>query len=243
MKIKRFRNENLRNEEWFQFYTEFKTLVEQYTPAALNIDTLFATFLTLYDNADNTLEVIRKSAITEQLAEADNARDIVFRGFVEAVKSGLHHFDANRREAAKRLQIALNHYGNIARKSYDEETASIYNFLQEMNGAYAADVATLNLTDWITQLDADNRAFDALQQARYTEGEAKTDIRVVEVRKELDRNYRDILDRIDASILLNGETQYAPFVKALNIRVEHYSDIIAQRKGRAAKKKDDEKES
>jgi hypothetical protein len=58
-----------------------------------------------------------------------------------------------------------------------------------------------------------------------------------------DSNYRDMLDRIDASIPMNGETQYAPFVKALNIRAEHYSDITVQRKGRAAKKKVDSKES
>jgi hypothetical protein len=238
MKIKRFRNEILRNEEWFQFYTEFKALVEYYTPAVLNIDALFPAFLTLYGSADEAMEVIRKSATTEQIAEADNARDTVFRGLAEAVKSSLYHFDIGKREAAKRLQTVLSHYGNIARKSYDEETASIYNFLQELNGAYAADVTALNLTDWLTQLDADNHAFDALLQARYAEGEAKPDIRTLEVRRELDRNYRDMLDRIDASILLNGETQYAPFVKALNIRVEHYSNIIALRKGRAAKKKD-----
>jgi hypothetical protein len=38
MKTKRFTNEDLRNEEWLRFYTGFKTLVEQYTPVALNID-------------------------------------------------------------------------------------------------------------------------------------------------------------------------------------------------------------
>jgi hypothetical protein len=232
MKFRRFRIEDLKNEEWFQFYTEFKTLAEQYSPATLNIDALFATFLSLYAGADAALEIIRKSAATEQLAETDHARDVVFRGFSDTVKAGLSHFDSAKREAARRLEIVLNHYGNIARKSYDEETATIYNFLQEVNGVHAADVAALGLGEWVSKLDADNKAFDALLQTRYTENAGKPDVRMSEIRRETDRNYRDMLDRIDASILLNGEKQYVSFVNALNIRAEHYANIIAQRKGR-----------
>jgi hypothetical protein len=238
MKCKRFRIENLRHEEWFQFYTEFKTLVGQYTPSGLNIDVLFALFVTLYVRADEALEIIRKSVMTEQLAEADHVRDVTFRGFADAVKSGLSHFDPIRREAARQLKIVFDHYGNLARKLYDEETASIYNFLQEINGVHAAHIATLGLGEWVSRLEADNKAFDALQQTRYAEGAGKPDLRMIEIRRETDRTYRDMLDRIDASILLNGEAPYAPFVNAHNIRVEHYADILAQRKGRNAKRKE-----
>jgi hypothetical protein len=239
MKCKRFNLANLRNEEWFQFFTEFKALVEQYYPGMLNIEELFAVFIMLYVDVDQALEVIRKSATTEQLVEADNDRDIDFRGFVDAVKSALSHFDPAKSEAARRLQIVLDQYGNVARKSYDAETASIYNLVQEMNGAHAADIALLGLGDWITRLDADNKAFEVLKNTRYSEEEGKPAFRVRELRKKIDSNYRDMLDRIDASILLNGETQYAAFVNAHNIRVDHYNNIIAQRKGRNAKKKDE----
>jgi hypothetical protein len=238
MKCKRLKIEDLRHEEWFQFYTEFKTLARQYTPTALNINALFDTFVTLYDRADEALEVIRKSATTEQLAEADHVRDVTFRGFADAVKSGLSHFDPARREAARKLQIVFDHYGNIARKLYDEETASLYNFLQEMNTLHATAVTALGLGEWVSRLDADNRAFDALRQTRYAEDAGKPDLRMIEIRRETDRTFRDMLDRLDASILLHGEAPYAPFVIALNIRIEHYTNIIAQRKGRAAKKKD-----
>jgi hypothetical protein len=242
MKCKRFRIEDLRHEEWFQFYTEFKTLAEQHDPSALNIDALFATFVILYARADEALEIIRKSAATEQMAEADHARDVTFRGFSDAVKSGLSHFDPSRREAARQLKIVFDHYGNIARKAYDEETASIRNLLQEMNGVHAADIATLGLGEWVSRLEADNNAFDAFQQTRYAEGAGKPELRMIEIRRETDRACRDMLDRIDASILLNGEAPYAPFVNALNVRTGRYIDILARRKGhaaKAAKKKDD----
>ena len=238
MKCKRFRNEDLRNEEWFQFYTEFKTLVEQYNPETLDIDTLFTQFLSLYNDADEALEVIRKSADTKQIADADTTRDNVFRGFADAVKSAQNHFDSAKREAANRLQIVFDHYGNIARKSYDEETASIYNFIQDMKGSSAAEITTLGLGDWVTQLDSDNQAFEALMVDRYDETSSKTSLRMAEVRKETDRCYRDILDRLDALILINGNNDYTPFVKDLDTRVDRYSNIIAQRKGRSAAKKE-----
>jgi hypothetical protein len=229
----------LRNAEWFQFFTEFKSLVKLYHPDVLNIEALFAVFVVLYADVDEAMEIIRKSATTEQLIEADNNRDAGFRGLSDAVKSSLNHFDPAKREAARRVQIVLDQYGNVARKPYDAETASIYNFVQEMNGAHADDIATLGLGDWVVRLDADNQTFEALKNTRYSEKEQKPVFRVKELRKKIDSNYRNMLDRIDASILLNGEAQYAAFVNAYNIRVDHYSNILAQRKGRNAKKNDE----
>jgi hypothetical protein len=40
MKILRIKLIRLRNEEWFNFFTEFKTFVTQSTPQALNIEAL-----------------------------------------------------------------------------------------------------------------------------------------------------------------------------------------------------------
>ena len=239
MKCNRFVVEKLRNEEWFQFYTEFKSLVEYYGADALNIDALFSAFVVLYADADEALEIIRKSAITMQLAESDTTRDGTLSGFNGAVKSALKHFDPLKCEAAKRVQIVIDTYGNMARKSYDDQTASIYNFLQEMNGKYAADISMLGLGDWVAQLDAENKAFDTLMQSRYAENSEKTNLRLQSIRLETDRNYRDTLDRIDAMILLNGNVPpLSTFVNELNTRTLRYENILAQRQGRAAAKKD-----
>ena len=106
-----------------------------------------------------------------------------------------------------------------------------------MNGKYAADVALLDLTDWVAQLDANNKAFDALMQNRYAEGSEKTNLRLQPIRIETDRNYRDTLDRLDALMLINGDAAYASFVNELNTRTVRFENILAQRKGRAAAKK------
>jgi hypothetical protein len=130
----------------------------------------------------------------------------------------------------------FDHYGDVVHKSYDAETATIYNFLQEVNENNANDIAVLDLSEWIRRLDVVNKAFDTLQKQRYDENAKKAKLRMADIRKETNRNYRSMLNHIDASILLNGEAQHAPFVNALSVRVEHYTNIIAQRKGRAKKK-------
>ncbi|MGC3979113.1 MAG: DUF6261 family protein [Paludibacteraceae bacterium] len=208
--------------------------MEQHTPKVLNIEALFAIFRKLYADMDEAMEIIRKSASTEQITDADIARDETFRGFADAVKSAAKHFNTEKKAAAKRLQIIFDHYGNIARKPYDEETASIYNFLQEIN-AQKADVTLLGLTDWATQLETENNTFDTLMKARYDETTSKTTLKMKQVRAETDRCYRDILDRLDALIIVNGETTYAPFVKDLAARVERFDNLLAQRKGVANK--------
>jgi len=243
MKCKRLKLEDLQNEEWFQFNTEFKSLVEQYTtPAALGIEELFEKYKPLYADADEALELIKKSATTEQLAEADNARDFLLRGFNNHVSAALTHFSEQKRTAAKHVTIAIDAYGNMARQNYDKQTASIYNFLQEMKGDYARSISVLGMNEWITLLETSNQEFSALMQTRYNETEAKTSLRMKEVRVETDRCFRDILDRLDALMLINGSGQYESFVNSLNTRIERYSNIIAQRKGRAAAKKNKEEE-
>ena len=70
---------------------------------------------------------------------------------------------------------------------------------------------------------------------RYTEESGKTMLQMKQVRTQIDASYRTITERINALILINGEADYANFVNELNQRIESYSVMLAQRKGRNAK--------
>ncbi|MDR1346151.1 MAG: DUF6261 family protein [Bacteroidales bacterium] len=241
MKILRVSFFRFRNEEWFQLYTEFRDLVLKFDPATLNISALWATFLTRYADADTAMEVIRKSADTARMAEADHVRDQTFRGFVDAVKSARNHFDPQKRAAAEQLTILFDHFGNLARKAPNEETAGIYNLLQELNGENAASTAStaalpvdiLGLRDWAVRLTADNEAYEALVKNRNTEIASRSKLRMKEVRQEVQEIYAQIVDRIEATIILNGETPiFTNFVNELNAFLKRYATVLAQRKGR-----------
>lgn len=216
--------------------TEFRDSMSQFNAQTLGIAEGFARFETLYTQELEALQVIRRSATTEQLATADAERDKLFRGFDDTARGMLNHFDPAKREAAARLRVVLDQYGNIARKPYDEETAAIGKLVGEAGGALATDIATLGLTEWLAELDRRNQVFDALMKSRYTEAAVRTELRMREVRLEVDTVYRAMADRLDALMLINGEAAYEPFVRELNARVDRYNDIIAQRRGRSESK-------
>jgi hypothetical protein len=238
MKIARINLSNLRNEEHFQFQTEFKDEINLFGAKTLNIETAFATYLPLYEQEEKALQLIRKSAATDQLIEADTERDDIYRGLVDAIKSALKHFDPNKRAAASRLKVLFDQYGNVARKPYDEETAAINKIMVESKGAYAADITALAISDWFTMLETKNNAFDTIMKSRYSEEAGKTELRMNQVRLEVDATYREIMDRIDALILINGHRGYENFTREHNARVDKFSNTLAQRAGRKAKKSD-----
>ncbi len=235
MKIARINLAHLRNEEHFQLQTEFKAEISQFSAKTLNIETAFASYLPLLQQEEEALQLIRKSATTEQLTDADIERDEIYRGLADAVKSALNHFDPAKRAAADRLKVLMDQFGNVARKPYNEETASISKLMVEVKGKYAGYVSTLGLTDWFTMLETKNNAFDALMKSRYSEDATRTELRMNQVRLAIDAAYREIVERIEALALVNGPLGYEAFIREHNARVDKFNNTLAQRVGRRAK--------
>jgi len=234
MKVEHLKLSHLRNDAHFQFFTDFKELVERFDATTLKIQTQFNTFLALFADEDTALKKIMKSALTAEIQEADKYRDVIWRGMIDTNKGALNHFSESVRQAAGRLKIVFDTYGNVAKKPLDEETSAIYNVLQDMKGKYAADASTVELTGWMTELDKANTAFENLMRERYDEAALKTDLVLKEVRVKVDEVYNVITERINAAIIIEGEATYREFVTTLNTVIKRYSDILAQRKGRAA---------
>jgi hypothetical protein len=242
MKTSKINLKDLRNEEHFQFQTEFKQLIEKFGSNKLEIQHEFDSYLPLFKLEEDALQVIRKSADTELLQQADYDRDVIFRGFADAVKSATNHFNKEKRDAANRIEIVLNQYGNIARKPYDEETAAIYKLVQEARGKYEKDIKSLSHTDWVDELEIRNQAFDTLMKNRYSETANKNEVKMKLAREEVDASFRSICVKIDALVLVKGMNGFDAFVRELNSRVDKYKNTIAQRKGRAAKDDDESTE-
>ena len=233
MKITRIKLNRLRNEEWFNFFTEFKTFVEEAYPEVLDVEALFVVFMTLYGMADDALEQIRKSNYTSAIVQLDGLRDNAFLGLSETVHSYLRHFDEGKRTAADRLVMLFEHYGNIANKPYNEETASIYNFLQDIRGKYADEVATLDLASWLNELERTNTEFEKAVLDRNREYAGKTDLNMLDIRRRTGRAYLDIVERIEALSLIQGDEKFAPFIRTLNANIERYKNAVSRRSGKA----------
>ena len=224
MKISKIDIHSLRNDAHFQFNTEFKDLVTKFNPQTLKVETLFNSYLPLWEREDEALKKINKSALTEKIQEADKARDETFAGMVEINKGMCHHFNKKTAEAAHRVKIVLDTYGNVAKKTLNEETSAIYNLLQDLRlEKYAADVATSNITDWADELERRNQALEGFMKERFDETAAKCDIVLKQARAEVDKVYHQITERIDALVIVEGLETYEAFIRTLNAVVAKYA--------------------
>jgi hypothetical protein len=234
MEILKIDLSRLRNDEHYEFHTDVAGLVTGSTPEALGVERAFPAYQAACDNEGGALHVVRESTFTGPVADADSRRDSIGGGMSDMVKAATRHFDPAVREAARRLTVVFDSFGNIAVKGYNEETAAINSLVNDLETQYAADVTALGIGDWVAGLQSANVAFAALMQERYSEEAAKTQLTMKEARVQLDGAYRAITERIGALIIVNGERGYESFVAELNQRIERYNNMVALREGRNA---------
>lgn len=222
MKITRVDYSKLRNNEHFQCHIEARDLITQVTPKVLKIEELFLSYKTAIEAEDEALIKIMKNSYTEARGEKDRSRDGIFRGMADVAKSALNHFDQPIVAAAKRLKILFDTYGNIAKLPLNEETSAIHNLLQELRGNYAAESKLVGIDVWADKLDAENAEFVALTRSGYDETAARTELKVKATRAETDRVFRAIVERIEALVVVEGEADYAEFIRRLNVQLKTY---------------------
>ena len=232
MKIETFYRKNLRNDEHFQFNTEFRDLVTKEGAQNLKVAAQFDAYLPLYNKEDEGIKRVSKSLLTGKIHEADKARDDIYSGMVEINGGSLKHYNQTVSEAAQKLKILFDTYGDVSKKPLNEQTSAVYNILQELRGDYLAAANTVGISGWADELETRNAAFAALVKERFDESAAKTDVIVKTARVELDAAYDAIVERINAFVVIEGAAAYERFVKTLNTIISKYAAILNARLGR-----------
>ena len=234
MFIKKIHFVTLQNEEHFQFNSYFDELVMEAKAASLKVETQYAAYKPLLVNERQALDLVIKSSYTARIDTGDTERDTPTRGFFKVVDGMLHHFNPAITAAAYRIKVINDSFSDITRLPYENQTAATIKFIDALKAA-SADITLLSLTDWVTEIEAKNNAFDALVKTRFTETDDRTVLRMKDVRLEVDAAYTAITNRINAYITIDGDADYATFVTKLNNRIDSFANTVAMRKGRGKK--------
>jgi hypothetical protein len=223
MKIIKMPLEHARNEAHYQFLLIVKKLFETHPAVAAIVAPQLEKLNALIIVEGQLVDAVRASEYTVKIAEADHRRDRAVVGINTIVKSYLHYFDPRIVEAAQSLEIRLKSFrGEIEKKSYEEESAAAKILVADLQTTCLPAVEMLNLTAWVSELAAAQDEFDSLFALRNTEQAAKTQERLQNVRKQEDAGYRDIVDRIDAYTLMNGDQTCAVFINELNREIAYF---------------------
>jgi hypothetical protein len=227
----------------FPFVSEMEALFLKHDTNALNIVPQATKFSSLLVQESECYKIVRKSNYSDLKEEVDNERDSILIAIKDAIKISLRHYSLEVKEAAKKIKIVFDTYNRpvfMAHQSYDAETTSIENFLRDLNNNYSEEVKITGLTEWLTELGTLNNRFAQLVKDSREQGAKKTNLRMVEVRRNIDRAWKDIILLIKGDIVRYGEENYVDFAADWNELVKHYNDVWAQEQGR--KKAKEEKE-
>jgi hypothetical protein len=165
----------LRNEAHYQFFAAVIALAVKFPWIVEKPGDLSGLLQRLFAKEDEVVDFIRKSDYSAKIADA-----------------------------APSLKNLMKTYGNIIRKSYDEEPAAMTGLLQELEGAYAAKVVLIGgLSEWITEIRAASETVAELPALRNTEKAGKPHERMTNVRRETDSACRDTVAEKDMQLKWN----------------------------------------
>jgi hypothetical protein len=176
------------------------------------------------DKEDAQMRWVRKSALTDKVADSDHNVDYSLAAISAQIRNALYSSDPLVVDAAHRLQIMLKKYGNVARKPYNEEAGDVQAIIEQLTGDYSADAALVGLAERISELQAAEIEFVALLEQRDTDRLQKPDETFKAVRHGIESVYHEIVTIVDSGAALNLSPAYGAFIDTLNPEIERLNN-------------------
>ena len=179
---------------------------------------------------DEALKISQKSFLTDEIAKADNDRDALYAGYKKAIEGFLAMPIADMAQAAKILSQHIKDYKINTADQLDKETGLLVNFISDLEDKYAAQVAKLGLTAFVTNLKEANERVRTLTLQRTNEKIGITVGALKTARTASDDAYRALVKMVNALALVFGEKDYTAFIDYVNTEVAHYKREVLGRK-------------
>lgn len=179
---------------------------------------------------DEALKISQKSLLTDEIAKADNDRDALYAGYKKAVEGFLAMPIADMAQAAKVLAQHIKDNKINTAGQLDKETGLLVNFISDLEDKYAAQVAKLGLTAFVTNLKEANERVRTLTLQRTNEKIGITVGALKTARTASDDAYRALVKMVNALALVFGEKDYTAFIDYVNTEITHYKrEVLGQK--------------
>jgi len=223
-KIAAIRLSYLRNNAHDQFMYVFNNLVKAFPAVMTVVSALYPEFERLFTLEERLVNAIVGSDFTLQLADTDARIDRTVSGINSIVNAGIHHFNPTVVEAAKRVRICMNAFGNIEEKPYKEEASAVRILVTDLRSEYSVEIVVLALVPWVDELAMAGTDFDTLFRQRNAEWSDRPTEKLKDVRREVDAVYRPMTARISAAALMDDTGAFDEFILRLNREIKYFVD-------------------
>lgn len=185
---------------------------------------------------DKALENVPTN-MTESLVEADRIRDDCWNGLHMFADAMLLFPKVEAKEAAKRIKAILATYGDPRRLPYLQENGAIDNLITDLQTEKAtADLVLIHAADWLTELKKYETQFLTLFGERNAQNAIQENGAVKKARKASDVAYGQLIQVVNALVLIDGENAYLPFINEMNELIAYQRIVFSRRKATAEKK-------
>jgi hypothetical protein len=233
----------MRNEQHVSYFEMADALFGKYPTGVPAITSLYETFRSRYATEVSLLDTIQNSSFTKKIEQADRERDEISGGLAAFVQSFERHFDPGLREAAGVIRRILKRYGNIARKTLDQETAAIDDLLRELrDGDAPTAVQLLGLDSWMEHLETANNQFKTLMLERNADIAQRSAMRMKDARRAVDAAFLPLIIQLEAVVRVNGREPFEALIDELNTHTLRHKNLLAQEAGARKAKKESDKE-
>jgi hypothetical protein len=218
-----------RAEAHYEFGGRFRILVDRFPAVRTVVVKHLPDFDALRNTEGQLIDRMIKSNITEKLVETDRLIDSYIVGIRETVSAATRHFDENVAEAAKALLNRIDAFGRMENKSYEEATTAVKIFVSELqNDTYRRMSDLVGITEWLRRLEETENEFENLFDLRNIEYADRPEGTLKVVRREVDKSYHGMVDRIDATATLDETGAYTEFIKQLNEYITYLNEHTHQ---------------
>ena len=222
--------QRMNNGAHFTFVSNILARAEADTAVKGKASELVSNFKAAVAAEDEALKISQKSLLTDEIAKADSDRDALYAGYKKAVEGFLAMPIADMAQAAKILSQHIKDYKINTADQLDKETGLLVNFISDLGDKYAAHVAKLGLTAFVTSLKEANERVRTLTLQRTNEKMGVTVGALKTARTASDDAYRALVKMVNALALVFGEKDYTAFIDYVNTEITHYKrEVLGQK--------------
>ena len=225
--------QRMNNGAHFTFVSNILARAEADTTVKGKASELVSNFKAAVASEDEALKISQKSLLTDEIAKADSDRDALYAGYKKAVEGFLAMPIADMAQAAKILSQHIKDYKINTADQLDKETGLLVNFISDLEDKYAAQVAKLGLTAFVTNLKEANERVRTLTLQRTNEKISITVGALKTARTASDDAYRALVKMVNALTLVFGEKDYTAFIDYVNTEITHYKREVLGKKATA----------
>lgn len=223
----------------YQFMYDNERRIMGSEKASKTLETELQALHTALSAFDRELKRSAKDMLTDKIKAADELRDKAYRAWAAIVKAmAICPPTEEMGEAANLLVQHLKDYGIDVNMDRMEETSLLMNMLSDLKtlgSKYKEARDKLGLEVWYNSLYNKNLACHELMLQRTNEQAGQAARQLQQARRDAEAAYRDVIQMLNAHILVEGDADYKDVVEQLNAEVLHYNQTIIARRKAAAK--------